>query len=166
MKKQTSNKIGLSEAVLEAAHEKALSSLVPGIREAATLVAVLLRLTTDYGHNARDVENKARWCHSVMVLLESAWEVIGNVSSPDVGASHGYLQFSNRLPSILLHRRKRCTPVTRRIQSTTFVTASQTWCNSYRHTGPRTGGHIVLVSAPPGGSGCSDQRHLFTSPSK
>lgn len=49
------------------------------VREAASVVAGLVRLASDHKTNARDADKRARWCRSIVHTLERAGEVLGKV---------------------------------------------------------------------------------------
>lgn len=51
------------------------------VREAASVVAGLVRLASDHKTNARDADKRARWCRSIVHTLERAGEVLGKVRS-------------------------------------------------------------------------------------
>lgn len=74
------NTFGMAQAVIEAAERMAQASSVPGISEAASLLGVFLKLSADHQHNAKAAEQRARWCRSIVVLLEKAEEILSNVS--------------------------------------------------------------------------------------
>ncbi|CAN0306659.1 unnamed protein product [Ascophyllum nodosum] len=77
--RSTSVGISAAEAVMEAATTVALSSNVPGVAEAATLVSLLVKLVVDYSENDGAVDCRVRCCRSIVAMLESASELFGKV---------------------------------------------------------------------------------------
>eukprot|EP00903_Cladosiphon_okamuranus_P009797 g9314.t1 len=73
----------LIAAALAAAEALTQESFVPGVREAASVVAGLVRLASDHKTNARDAEKRARWCRSIVHTLERAGEVLGKAERKD-----------------------------------------------------------------------------------
>ena len=69
----------IATAVMAAAEELAQQSFIPGVREAATVVAGLVRLAADHKSNAGDMERRVRWCRSIVLTLERAGGVLGQV---------------------------------------------------------------------------------------
>lgn len=75
----SSGGIGIAEAMIEAAAELAGSCPVPGVSEAATLVSLLTKLVSDSRDNSASNNTSLRSCQSIMVMLNSAAEVLGQV---------------------------------------------------------------------------------------
>lgn len=62
----------MMEAVLQSAERIAENSTIPGISEAATLVAVLTRLVTNHIANPGEADWRVRWCRSLLIMIERA----------------------------------------------------------------------------------------------
>lgn len=71
--------IGVARAVMEAAQELAQKSQIPGVCDAATLLAVLVNLVTDNMGNIEGVEWRIKRCRSILIMLERAARVLGKV---------------------------------------------------------------------------------------
>lgn len=71
--------IGVMEAVLQSAEKIATNSTIPGISEAASLVAVLVRLTVSHKGNPGESDWRVRWCRSILSMLERAHKLLGKV---------------------------------------------------------------------------------------
>lgn len=71
--------LDIAFAVMAAAEEVAHQLFMPGVREAATMVAGLARLAADRRSNAGSMERRVRWCRSIVLTLERAGEVLGKV---------------------------------------------------------------------------------------
>ena len=67
------------EAVVEAAHELATHSAIPGVSEAAGLVSILVRLVTDHRGGTSEVEWRVKRCRSIVFMLNRAGRVLGKV---------------------------------------------------------------------------------------
>ncbi|CAM9968731.1 unnamed protein product [Ectocarpus sp. 6 AP-2014] len=66
----------IATAALASAEALAQQSFLPGVREAASVVAGLVRLASDHKNNGRESEKRARWCRSIVHTLERAGEVL------------------------------------------------------------------------------------------
>ncbi|CAM9398006.1 unnamed protein product, partial [Ectocarpus fasciculatus] len=66
----------IATAALASAEALAQQSFFPGVREAASVVAGLVRLASDHKNNGRESEKRARWCRSIVHTLERAGEVL------------------------------------------------------------------------------------------
>lgn len=75
-----SNRMGVSEAVLEAAQDLAQRSQILGVSEAATLVSILVKLVTDKRGNIAGVEWRVKRCRSIIIILQRAEKLLGKVS--------------------------------------------------------------------------------------
>ncbi|CBJ27854.1 conserved unknown protein [Ectocarpus siliculosus] len=77
-RRRTSSGVGCGQAVLAAAEKLAHSCQIPGISEAATAVSILIRLVLD----SRDLTSSpgVKRCRSIVVMLERASKVLGNVN--------------------------------------------------------------------------------------
>lgn len=74
-----SSMLEIATAALTAVEGLAQQSFIPGVREAASMVAGLVRLAADHKSNAGDMERRVRWCRSIVLTLERAGEVLGQV---------------------------------------------------------------------------------------
>ncbi|CAM9776414.1 unnamed protein product, partial [Ectocarpus sp. 12 AP-2014] len=66
----------MGTAALASAEALAQQSFFPGVREAASVVAGLVRLASDHKTNGRESEKRARWCRSIVHTPERAGEVL------------------------------------------------------------------------------------------
>ncbi|CAM9401021.1 unnamed protein product, partial [Scytosiphon promiscuus] len=87
-----STALDIATAALTAAEELAQQSFIPGVREAATVVAGLVRLASDHKTNPREAEKRARWCRSIVHTLERAAEVLGKTEGRDGEAGRVLLE--------------------------------------------------------------------------
>ncbi|CBN73941.1 Putative Leucine Rich Repeat Protein Kinase (Partial), partial [Ectocarpus siliculosus] len=71
----------MATAALASAEALAQQSFFPGVREAASVVAGLVRLASDHKSNGRESEKRARWCRSIVHTLERAGEVLAKVKA-------------------------------------------------------------------------------------
>lgn len=69
----------IATAVMGAAEGLAQQSFIPGVREAAAVVAGLVRLAVDHKRNPAEIQRRLRWCRSIVLTLERAGEVLGSV---------------------------------------------------------------------------------------
>lgn len=72
---------GVMKAVMDAAMELGRESFIPGIREAAALVSMLVELVSVHQCRTRMVESILRCCLAVIPGLQRAAKVLGQVSS-------------------------------------------------------------------------------------
>ena len=79
-KPSRSKRMSMAEAVMEAAEAVAISSSVPGVSEAATLISTLVKLVMEHQNSDRAAEWRLRWCRSIVTLLGQASEILGKVS--------------------------------------------------------------------------------------
>lgn len=75
-----SSVLDIASAALAAAESLAQQSFIPGVREAATVVAGLARLAGDHQSNAGDMQRRVRWCRSIVLTLQRAGDVLGKVT--------------------------------------------------------------------------------------
>ncbi|CAN0078818.1 unnamed protein product, partial [Ectocarpus sp. 12 AP-2014] len=68
--------VEMATAALASAEALAQQTFFPGVREAASVVAGLVRLASDHKNNGRESEKRARWCRSIVHTLERAGEVL------------------------------------------------------------------------------------------
>ncbi|CAM9436323.1 unnamed protein product, partial [Ectocarpus sp. 12 AP-2014] len=71
----------IATAALASAEALAHQSFFPGVREAASVVAGLVRLASAHKTNGRESEKRARWCRSIVHTLERAGEVLGKANA-------------------------------------------------------------------------------------
>lgn len=72
--------LSVAHAVLEAAETLAKNcTTIPGVAQAAMLVAVLVSLATDHRSNVGAIAGRVRFCRSIVTTLERAAEVLGKV---------------------------------------------------------------------------------------
>eukprot|EP00903_Cladosiphon_okamuranus_P015102 g13969.t1 len=76
-RQKTSIGLGYGQSALAAAEELAHSCQIPGVSEAATMVAILIRLVTDSRDGTTRGGAGVKRCRSIVVMLERAATVIG-----------------------------------------------------------------------------------------
>ena len=81
-RRYSADALDVVEAVVEAGHQLASNSAIPGICEAARLVSILVRLVTDYRDGSSEVEWRVKRCRSIIFMLERAGEVLAKVRRP------------------------------------------------------------------------------------
>lgn len=72
--------VGVGQAAMVAAQDLAHHCQVPGVSEVATLVSLLVNLVTDSRDSNSESDGRLRQCHLIIVLLNRADKVAGNVS--------------------------------------------------------------------------------------
>ena len=89
----------VGKAVVEAARTLAVQSQFPGVSEAATLVSILVNLVLDDKRHAAEMESRVKRCRIVIMMLERAAMVLGQVRMP--GRFRGVFQMqSARFPGV------------------------------------------------------------------
>lgn len=69
----------VARAVMEAAQFVAQNSGIPAVSEAATLVAVLVKTKAAHQNNSRNIERRTGTCRSILLMLERAGVILGEV---------------------------------------------------------------------------------------
>ena len=84
-RRRSSDGIGIGQAVAEAAYELAHHCQIPGVSEAAAAVATLVKLVSDSRDINSGVDTNLRQCRSIVMMLERATKVAGEVRSLESG---------------------------------------------------------------------------------